>query len=77
MSEYPPVLVTVCCDPEYGKAKEDISAQPSVPGMITRPHHIPASATPAPIALLSARDKYRKSTGMLSLAPKQKNGKLL
>jgi hypothetical protein len=32
MSEYPPVLVTVCCESEQGKAKENIFEQPSVPG---------------------------------------------
>jgi hypothetical protein len=56
MSDYPPVLVTACCDPDEGKAKEDIFEQPFVPDLITGPHHIPECATPAPVALLSARD---------------------
>jgi hypothetical protein len=55
ISVYPPVLVTACCDPEEVKAKEDIFEQPSVPGLITGPHHIPACATPDAIALLSTR----------------------
>jgi hypothetical protein len=56
MSEYPPVLVTACCDAKQGKAKEDTFQQPSVPGLISGSHHIPASATHDAIALLSARD---------------------
>jgi hypothetical protein len=35
MSYYPPTLVTACCDPDKGKAKEDIFEKPYVPDMIT------------------------------------------
>jgi hypothetical protein len=56
MPDYPPVLVTACCDPEHGKSKEDIFEQPSVPNLITGPHHLPAGASLDSIALLSARD---------------------
>jgi hypothetical protein len=55
MSEHPPVLVTACCDPEHGKAKEYIFEHPSVPGLIIGPHHIQACAKHDAIALLSAR----------------------
>jgi hypothetical protein len=41
MSDYPPVLVTACCDPDHGKAKEDIFGQPFVPDLIVSPHLIP------------------------------------
>jgi hypothetical protein len=56
MAEYPPVLVTACCDHEQGKAKEDIFELPFVPDLITCPHHIAAGVLPSAAALLSARD---------------------
>jgi hypothetical protein len=50
------VCVTTLCGPEQGKAKEDIFELPFVPDLVTGPHHIPSSASPAAVALLSARD---------------------
>jgi hypothetical protein len=54
--DYPPVLVTTCCDPDQGKAKEDIFEHPFVPDMVIGPHHILADASHATVALLSARE---------------------
>jgi hypothetical protein len=56
MAEYPPVRVTTCCDPDQGKAKEDIFELPLVPDLVTCPHHIPAGASLDAVAFLSARD---------------------
>jgi hypothetical protein len=56
MAEYRPVLVTACCDPEQGKAKEDIFELPFVPDLITGPNYNPAGASPTTVALMSARD---------------------
>jgi hypothetical protein len=56
MSENPPTLVTSCCDPDHGKAKEDIFEQPHVPDLITGPPHTPAGTSPIVVALLSARE---------------------
>jgi hypothetical protein len=56
MSDYPPTLVTACCDPEHGKAKEDIFEQSHVPDLITSPPHTPAGTSPTAVALLSARE---------------------
>jgi hypothetical protein len=56
MPDYPPVLVTACCDPDQGKAKEDIFEQPFVPDPISDPHRIPAGTSPIVVALLSARE---------------------
>jgi hypothetical protein len=56
MSDYPLFLVTACCAPDQGKSKEDIFEQPFVPELIIGPHHIPAGATHAAVALLSARE---------------------
>jgi hypothetical protein len=53
---YPPTLVTSCCDPDQGKAKEDIFEQPHVPDMITGPPHTHAGTSPTAVALLSARE---------------------
>jgi hypothetical protein len=44
MFEYPPTLVIACCDPDQGKAKEDIFEQPHVPDVIMGPPHTPAGA---------------------------------
>jgi hypothetical protein len=56
MSDYPPTLVTACCDPEHGKAKEDIFEQPHVPDLIIGLPHTPAGTSHIAVALLSARD---------------------
>jgi hypothetical protein len=56
MSEYPPTLVTACCDPDQGKAKEDIFEQPHTPDVITGTPHTPAGTSPTAVALLSARE---------------------
>jgi hypothetical protein len=56
MSEYPPTLVTACCDHDQGKAKEDIVEQPYVPDLIIGPPHTPAGTSPTAVALLSARE---------------------
>ena len=56
MSDYPPTLVTACCDPDQGKAKEDIFEQPHVPDLITGPPHTHAGTSPTAVALLSARE---------------------
>jgi hypothetical protein len=64
MSDYPPTLLTACCDPEHGKAKEDIFEQPHVPDLNTGPPHTRAGTSPIAVALLSTREcvktkKYR------------------
>jgi hypothetical protein len=56
VSDNAPTLVTACCDPEQGKAKEDIFARPHVPNLITGPPHTPAGTSPTAVALLSARE---------------------
>jgi hypothetical protein len=56
MFEYSPTLVTACCDPDQGKAKEDIFEQPHVPDMIIGPPHTPAGTSPIAVALLSVRE---------------------
>jgi hypothetical protein len=56
MSDYPPVLVTACCDLEQGKVKEGMFKHPSVPCLIIGPHHLRAGETHVVVALLSARD---------------------
>jgi hypothetical protein len=56
MSEYPPTLVTAWCDPDQGKAKEDIFEQPHVPDLIIGPPHTHAGTSPTAVALLSARE---------------------
>jgi hypothetical protein len=71
MAEYPPVLVTACCDHEQGKAKEDIFELPFVPDLINGPHHIPTGASPSAIALLSARDCVEPKTRRATLASAQ------
>jgi hypothetical protein len=78
ISEYPPVLVSACCDHEQGNAKEDIFEQHFVPDRITSPHHILARASHAAVALFSARDFVEpKTNGLLSLAPKHQTSKPL
>jgi hypothetical protein len=37
LADYPPTLVTACCDLEQGKAKEDIFEHPHVPDLIIGP----------------------------------------
>jgi hypothetical protein len=56
MSDNPPVIVMACCDPDHGKAKDDIFEQPFMPHLISGPHRIPACASHAAVALLSARE---------------------
>jgi hypothetical protein len=56
LSDHPPALVTACCDPYQGKAKEDIFEQPSVSSLIYGPHHHLAGAEPDAIVLLSTPD---------------------
>jgi hypothetical protein len=56
MSDYPPTLVTTCCDPDQGKAKEDIFEQPHVRDLITGPPHTLAGTSPIVVALMSARE---------------------
>jgi hypothetical protein len=56
MSDYPPILVTACCDHNQGKAKEDIFEQPHVPDLIIGPPHTLIGAAPTTVALLSTRD---------------------
>jgi hypothetical protein len=56
VSDYPSILVTVCCDPKHGKAKEDIFEHPHVPDLITGPPHTHAGTSPTAVALLSARE---------------------
>jgi hypothetical protein len=56
MSDYLSTLVTAYCDPDKGKAKEDIFEQPQVPDMITGQSHTPAGATTSAVALLSAQE---------------------
>jgi hypothetical protein len=56
MSDYPPTLVTACCDLEQGKAKEDILEQPQVPDLITGPPHTLAFTSPIAVVLLSGRE---------------------
>jgi hypothetical protein len=62
MSDYPPTLVTACCDPEQGKSKEDIFEQPHVPDLITGTPHTPAGTSPTAVALLSARECVEPKT---------------
>jgi hypothetical protein len=54
--DHPRVFVTTCCDHEEGTATEDIVAQPDLADLVTCPPHVPPGATPADVALLSARD---------------------
>jgi hypothetical protein len=68
MAEYPPVRVTACCDPEQGKAKEDIFELPFVPDLVTCSTHIPAGASRAAVALLSARDCVEPKTYRAALS---------
>jgi hypothetical protein len=68
MAEYPPVLVTACCDHEQGKAKEDIFELPFVPNLINGPIYIPAGASPAAVALLSARDCVEQNICRVALS---------
>jgi hypothetical protein len=56
MSDYPPTLVTACCDLDQGRAKEDISEQPHVFDLIIGPPQNPAGTLPTAVALLSARE---------------------
>jgi hypothetical protein len=56
VSDYPPTLVTACCDPEQGKAKEDIFEHPHVPDLIIGPPHTHAGTSPIAIALMSPRE---------------------
>jgi hypothetical protein len=56
ISDYPPILVTACCDPEQGKAKEDIFERPFVTDLITGPPHTLAGATPTAVAPIYARE---------------------
>jgi hypothetical protein len=56
VSDYPPTLVTACCDPEHGKAKEDIFEHPHIPDLISGPPHTPAGISPKAVGLLSARE---------------------
>jgi hypothetical protein len=71
MAEYPPVRVTTCCDPEQGKAKEDIFELPFVPDLVTGPHHIPEGVSPATVTLLSARDYVEQRTYRAALSSAQ------
>jgi hypothetical protein len=71
MAEYPPVLVTACCDPDHGKAKEEIFELPFAPDLIIDPHHIPAGASPSAVALLSARDSVEPKTYRAALSSAQ------
>jgi hypothetical protein len=50
------VFVATCCDPQEGKATEDIVAQPDMATLITGPPHFPVGATTSAIALMSARE---------------------
>jgi hypothetical protein len=68
MSDYPPVLVTACCDPDHGKANEDIFEQPFVPDLIIGSHHIQAGVSPAAVALLSARECVEPKSYRAALA---------
>jgi hypothetical protein len=56
VSDYPPTLVTAYCDPDHGKAKEDIFEHPHVPDLINGPHHTPAGTSPIAVALMSAQE---------------------
>jgi hypothetical protein len=56
LSDYPPTLVTACCDPYHGKAKEDVFEHPRVPELIIGPPHTPAGTSHTAVALLSARE---------------------
>jgi hypothetical protein len=56
VSDNAPTLVTACCDPEQGKAREDILEHPHVPDLVTGPQHTHASTSPTAVALLSARE---------------------
>jgi hypothetical protein len=71
MAEYPPVRVTTCCDHEQGKAKEDIFELPFMPDLVIGPHHIPASVSPAAVALIFARDCVELKTYRASLSSAQ------
>jgi hypothetical protein len=68
MVEYPPVLVTACCGPEQGKAKQDIFELPFMLDLITCPHHIPAEASPSAVAIISARDCVEPKTYRAALS---------
>jgi hypothetical protein len=56
MYVYPPTLVTTCCDPDHGKAKEDIFEQPHMPDLVTSPLHTHAGTSLTFVALLSVRE---------------------
>jgi hypothetical protein len=56
VSDYPSIIVTACCDPEQGKAKEDIFEHPHVLDLITGPPHTLAGTSPSAVALLSPRE---------------------
>jgi hypothetical protein len=73
MAEHPPVRTTACCDPEQGKAKEDIFELPFVPDLVMDPIYVPAGASPSAFALLSARDCVEPKTyrAALSIAQAQ------
>jgi hypothetical protein len=54
LSDHPHVFVATWCDPERGKATEDIVAQPDMATLITGHSHLSAGATTNDISLLSA-----------------------
>jgi hypothetical protein len=56
LSDYPPTLVTACCDLEHGKAKEDMFEHPHVPDPINGLSHTLAGTSLTAVALLSARE---------------------
>jgi hypothetical protein len=56
LSDYPPTLVTTCCDLEQGKAQEDIFELPHVPDLVTGPPDTPADTSPTAVGLMSARE---------------------
>jgi hypothetical protein len=68
MSDHPRVFVATCCDPEEGKATEDIVAQPDMATQVIGPPHLPPGATTNDIAFLPARD-YVEPTSYRAALP--------
>jgi hypothetical protein len=71
LSVHPCVFVATYCDPEEGKATEDIVAQPDLATLIADPPHVPAGATPCEGALLSAKDCVEPTSYRVALTSDQ------
>jgi hypothetical protein len=59
LSDYPPVRITTCCDPEQGKAKEDIVEHPNVAQLVICSTHHSTGASDSAIDLLPVKRRCR------------------